>query len=148
MQDSGPYLNRSMAHHKMAIRCLSFFQFACFEDDLDEDGIAVHIKRGDYLWLEYAESYWLEHVRAASKVDPVHLPQLDESLTKFLVRWRRQGETTTLNFGRDFGFTSFKNRSPYSYETLNQAAMYKSHGKESGTGEGRVQTYLLVMTRH
>jgi hypothetical protein len=100
------------------------------------DDITAYIKSGDYLWLEYVESYWLEHVKAAGKADQTHLPELDEALTRVLLRWRRCGEARTLNHDCNFGFTSFKDHSPSSYKMLVQAAMYKSQEKELGYGEG------------
>jgi hypothetical protein len=136
LQESGPYLDRSMAHHKMAIRCLSYLRFPCFGAELDADDITAYIKSGDYLWLEYVESYWLEHVKAAGKADQTHLPELDEALTRVLLRWRRRGEARILNHDCDFGFISFKDHSPSSYKMLVQAAMYKSQEKGLGCGEG------------
>lgn len=138
-QESGPYLNRSMAHHKMAIRCLSFLQFSCFGAGLGDRDIANHIKRGDYLLLEYAETYWLQHVKAACSLDQAHLMQLDESLTRFFAHWRRDQEKPARTDCHSFGFAAFKDSSPLTYATLIQAAMYKSQWNGLGGGEGNSQ---------
>ena len=149
--ESGTYVNPSKAHYKMALRCLSFLQFRCFNANLTDEDITSHIKRGEYLWLEYAESSWLEHVRSGSNVEPDMLHKLNCFLQNFLVYWRREYTSTGCNprkLNIDFGLTAFRELSPEVYQTLVQSALYKSQGKSSGYVKGKVLRFqFMVITK-
>lgn len=128
--ESGPYLEPSKAHHKMALRCLTFLQFSCFRPDITEKEIAHYIRIGEYLWLEYAQAHWLEHVRLGSKANQDSLQRLDNALHYFLARWKNTDATAqsyhgTLD-GSVFGLDALREISSENYQLLVSGAMYKS----------------------
>lgn len=128
--ESGPYLEPSKAHHKMALRCLIFLQFSCFRSDITEKEIAHYIRIGEYLWLEYAQAHWLEHVRLGSKANQDSLQRLDKALHYFLARWKKAdagGYSSPGNSNSSlFGFGAFKEIHSENYQLLMSGAMYKS----------------------
>jgi hypothetical protein len=126
--ESGPYIDLPIAHQRLAVICLTYLRFDCFNKTLDYDEITTYINRGEYLWLNYAESNWLEHVKSASKVDVQNLDHLCSSLSLFLSHWRRSDVTEDLanTFPFDFGFSVFREMAPDVYQVLVKAALYKS----------------------
>lgn len=128
--ESGPYLNPSKAHYKMAIRCLTFFEFSCFRRDIADNEIKDHIRSGEYLWLEYAHAHWLEHVQLGSKADYDSLQRLNGDLRRFFGRWNRTGACKRFNLGNSsnsvFGCSAFKEISSETYQMLVSGAVYNS----------------------
>lgn len=138
--ESGPYLEPSKAHHKMALRCLIFLQFSCFRPDITEKEIAHYIQIGEYLWLEYAQAHWLEHVRLGSKANQDSLQRLDSALLSFLARWKNTDATEksyhgTLD-GSVFGLDALSEISSENYQLLVSGAMYKSQKRFHGNMKG------------
>jgi hypothetical protein len=137
-QESGPYLTKSIAHHKMALRCLSYLQFSCFEPELTDDDVIHYIGNGSYIWLPYSEKYWLQHVRMATKVDTRELRSLARSIRTFLNRWARDVNMiySTCPHVEDFGLAAFKEISSKVYQAVLKVAFYKVHGRRSEYSEG------------
>ena len=81
-----------MAHYAMATRCIVYFLFSCFSDGLTVEAIEGYIEQGEYLWLEYAQSHWLEHFRAACGVAENEMQTLEPLLRAFVHRWGRSSE--------------------------------------------------------
>lgn len=128
--ESGPYLEPSEAHYKMATRCLTFLQFSCFKRDITENEITYYIGIGEYLWLEYAKAHWLEHVQLGSKACHDSLHSLDSALHCFLARWKKtdaSGQSyPEISNSPVFGFEGFRGTSSENYQMLVSGAMYKS----------------------
>ena len=130
----------------MAIRCLTFLQFSCFKPDITEKEIAHYIGIGEYLWLEYAQAHWLEHVRLGSKADHGSLQGLDIALRSFFGRWQKidpsvQHYQGTLE-GSVFGFGALRNVSSDNYQLLVSGAMYQSQKRFHDTFQG--EQFLLL----
>jgi hypothetical protein len=136
--ESGPYIDLPIAHQRLAITCLTYLRFDCFKKTLDCEEIATYINRGEYLWLDYAESNWLEHVKSASQVDVQNLDRLLSSLHLFVLDWRRSDVAEDLSniLPFDFGFSAFRGNSLDVYRTLVKAALYKSQGQRAQSSEG------------
>ncbi|MCJ1262628.1 hypothetical protein MMC22_002498 [Lobaria immixta] len=114
----------------MALRCLTFLQFSCFRPDITEKKIAHYIRIGEYLWLEYAQTNWLEHVRLGGRANQDSLQRLDSALHSFLARWKNTDATEqsyhgTLD-GSMFGLDALREISSENYQLLVSGAMYKS----------------------
>lgn len=128
--ESGPYLEPSKAHYNMAVRCLTFLQFSCFKRDLTENEITHYIRIGEYLWLEYAQAHWLDHVQSATKADHYSLQKLNSALRCFFARWKTEDASGQQYFelsnGSVFGFGAFREISSETYHMLVAGAMYKS----------------------
>lgn len=114
----------------MAMRCLTFLQFSCFKRDITDNEITQYVGIGEYLWLEYAQAHWLEHVQLGSKADHDSLQRLNNALRGFVVRWKKSGASeqpyseTPNRFA--FGFGALKEISLETYQMLVSGAMYKS----------------------
>lgn len=114
----------------MAMRCLTFLQFSCFKRDITDNEITQYVGIGEYLWLEYAQAHWLEHVQLGSKADHDSLQRLNNALRGFVVRWKKSGASeqpySKNSNSCAFGFGAFKEISSETYQMLVSGAKYKS----------------------
>lgn len=93
-----------MAHYAMATRCVVYFLFPCFSDGLTVEDIEGYIEQGEYMWLDYAQSHWLEHFGAACGVAGNEMQTLERLLRAFVHRWRRSSEEGSLVWNRKISF--------------------------------------------
>lgn len=130
-----------MANFAMASRCLTYLNFDCFRRNLTTEAITKYLEQGEYLWLDYVQCYWLEHLRAAIKERNGDVRTLETLVHAVILRWRRSAELESKmwNSSLSLGFDCFKERSPNIYEALHHAAMYKSQSNrlEADQGEFR-----------
>lgn len=131
-----------MAHYAMATRCLTYFLFSCFAEDITDEAIANYIEQGEYLWLDYAQSHWLEHLRAGCGVPDNEIRTLEALVSPFVHRWGRSTEDSSLFWNRNvsFGFNCFEKRCPDEYKALSNAAMYKSQSTTLDVSEGGIHS--------
>lgn len=125
----------------MASRCLAYLNFDCFRKNLTTEAIANYLEQGEYLWLDYVQCCWLEHLRAAIKERNGDVRTLETLVRAVIHRWIRSAEfeSKIWNSSLSLGFDCFKERSPNVYEALRHAAMYKSQSKGFEAGQGEFQ---------
>ena len=64
------FLKDSDGHQNLAIKCMSYLSFDSFHTDLSDPEMVRFILRGDYVFQQYAESQWLEHVKMCALLEP------------------------------------------------------------------------------
>lgn len=137
-QESGPYVDLPTAHQKMSLHCLRYLQFFSLRPESTDDEIKADILRGEYLWLEYVESNWLDHIRSGSKVDSVKLNELIHYLRQFLARWQKDAshDYNSSNMPLTFSLDTFRDCSPDVYRKLVRVALHQSQGHISSNHPG------------
>ncbi|KAI9854363.1 MAG: hypothetical protein M1813_001266 [Trichoglossum hirsutum] len=114
----------------MSLHCLRYLQFFSLRPESTDDEIKADILRGEYLWLEYVESNWLDHIRSGSKVDSVKLNELIHYLRQFLARWQKDAshDYNSSNMPLTFSLDTFRDCSPDVYRKLVRVALHQSQG--------------------
>src|SRR5690606_7267588 len=93
----------------MAEKCFIYFSFSCFNEKLSENIIIQHITNGSYVWLEYAEKHWLDHVKGAAKaLNSSTGPGLVSLILRHLDRWKEDDSIPAPAGGFDFGMGDYK----------------------------------------
>lgn len=64
------FLERAAAHRNIAITCISYLTFKCFDVSHDDSTIDDSILAGEYVLQAYAEGQWLEHVKQCTQDMP------------------------------------------------------------------------------
>lgn len=116
----------------MAQRCFLYFSFDCFNERLNEDQIIQNIMNGNFSWLEYAEKYWLDHAKGATKaLDSTYGPKLTGLIIKHIRRWSNDELPTGPTSGFDFGLGDYKAYSESVYTFLRRSALLRSQGSRT-----------------
>jgi hypothetical protein len=64
---------------------MSYLSFNCFRSEASDHDIELSILRGDYVFHDYAESQWLEHIKkCAPSLDSQALSGLCLEIVKFM----------------------------------------------------------------
>ncbi|KAI5836982.1 ankyrin repeat-containing domain protein [Morchella snyderi] len=56
------------AHRDMAITCITYLSFTCVDTSIEDKMVIDFVRSGEYCLYQYAESYWLDHVKDAIKL--------------------------------------------------------------------------------
>lgn len=130
-----------MADFAMVTRCLAYLTFDCFRENLTTEAIAIYLEQGEYIWLDYVQCHWLEHLRAAIRESKEDVQTLETLVRAVIHRWSRSAEIKpkVWDSSISFGFDCFKEHSPNVYEALRHAAMFKSQSKGFEAGQGEFQ---------
>jgi hypothetical protein len=59
------FLDTHQEETKLAILCMQYLTFACFETDICPDDMLRFVKSGCYAFLDYASLHWCHHLEAA-----------------------------------------------------------------------------------
>lgn len=76
--------NYVQMHHeerKLAILCLQYLLFDCFDSTLPEEKVREHIIQGDYAFQEYSVLHWVDHLEASLPYLPSEAPEEDSTIT-------------------------------------------------------------------
>jgi hypothetical protein len=74
---------------------MSYLSFDCFDPEIEDSAIDEYILSGEYVLHAYAESHWLEHVKAGAQ-NPSGLPSLDD-LCRAILDFADARESTILD---------------------------------------------------
>jgi hypothetical protein len=77
------FIREAAAHRQVAITCMTYLGFECFDKDFQNSAMDAAILRGDYILHTYAASQWLEHVKQGSQ-DMSGLPSFGDLCHAFL----------------------------------------------------------------
>lgn len=89
------------SHCFVATVCLTYLSFNCFLEGTTRDTISQHIRAGDYFFHEYAEVYWVEHVRRSVKADEQKRQQLYDMVQKFVTFQRDARAALAFSFSKE-----------------------------------------------
>lgn len=145
MHESGLRPELSMANVAMARRCLAYLTFDCFRENSTTEAISSYLEQGEYLWLDYVQCYWLEHLRAAIKECNGDVRTLEPLVRAVVHRWGRStnSDSNSWNSSVSFGFDCFREHYPLVHKALCRAAMYTTQSKGFEAGQGKLQFQIV-----
>ncbi|KAF8245041.1 hypothetical protein K440DRAFT_663078 [Wilcoxina mikolae CBS 423.85] len=99
----GPLIGLENSHCYVATVCLTYLSFDCFSEGQtrDVDEMSQHICAGDYFFHEYAEVYWVEHVRHSIGADEQKRQQLYGTVQKFVTFQRDVRTALAFSFNKE-----------------------------------------------
>lgn len=68
----------------MAITCITYLSFTCFDASIEDKIVIDFVRSGEYCLHQYAESYWLDHVKDAMELQLGNDNSWAESLVPLL----------------------------------------------------------------
>ena len=118
---SNQYLKTSDVNHAVASTCLTYLSSDCFHPELSDEAIKDGIMRGAYVLLDYAVSYWLQHILRGSTNDMKSkcLGQVSDKVESMIAlrrNWKCEGSEG--KYAPIVGLKSFEEKAPEVYETL------------------------------
>lgn len=57
------FIQEAAAHRQIAMTCMTYLKFDYFDPDAPDEMIDRSILEGHYIFLSYAESFWLDHIK-------------------------------------------------------------------------------------
>ena len=81
-------IRKAESHAEVAVACLSYLSFRCFDGDITDDEVDGFVTRGKYALHKYSQSNFLHHIRGAWRTAEGAGETLKASTKEFLkARW-------------------------------------------------------------
>jgi hypothetical protein len=92
-----PRVNISEMDFDIAITCLQYLGFPCFDPKLADEAISVFLFHGYYYFQDFATAYWSDYLCSCTSSDslsPTQIERLASALDKLINRYCIHGQQT------------------------------------------------------
>lgn len=82
------YVLATEVEKEIALLCMRYLVFECFDHDLAFDELREYILDGSYAFQEYAALHWVDHLESISSDDRLHLENLASIIDDYTAKYR------------------------------------------------------------
>lgn len=82
------YVQATEVEKEIALLCMRYLVFECFDHDLAFGEVREYILDGSYAFQEYAALHWLDHLESTSSDDRLHLEDLASTIDDYIAKYR------------------------------------------------------------
>lgn len=90
------YVQISEEEENLALLCLRYLVFDCFDKSLEEEDIQEFIVDGHYAFEDYAALHWVDHLESLSEDQQLDLMSLNSALKHFCEKYEVDGESNSV----------------------------------------------------